>query len=384
MDLRQAQLEVFQDLLRLEQHVLCQFLPKKYNQIDYHTATVNLSTARVTGATSVSLTNDAKKMAKKEIRTMLQDEIKRYETRIQEYENQCQQGLRELEQYYLHQTRNGIPLIDIIRNYFNCRQEKTVQNFINTLTAYRMKLLRRRRRYMAKRQRITPSPEILIDAPGVSFKSDQITYLSRGKSSFNDSSWAFRFSFLLLGPKYIRPNQSWLLTQTKQNKWLDKEFQTIMNKIVPYLLRKYNIKSEYQVMKDLSVQLKTQIHGQYAASLSSRDVLRAREDLRIMKSIRRKLRKRKLILRITDKSNIFYIGRAIDFEKKVQAYREKTNAYQELTSNPLEAILLKVTRLLNDLRAKNCIQANQYDDMMPKRAKVRLGYMYFNPKVHKV
>jgi predicted S18 family serine protease len=103
-----------------------------------------------------------------------------------------------------------------------------------------------------------------------------------------------------------------------------------------------------------------------------------------MKSIRRKLKRNKLILRLTDKSNIFYICRSIDFENKVQAYREKTNAYQELTSNPLEEILYKVTRLLTDLRTKNLIQANQYDEMMPKRAKVRLGYMYFNPKVHKV
>ena len=125
-----------------------------------------------------------------------------------------------------------------------------------------------------------------------------------------------------------------------------------MDKIGPYLLRKYNIKGEYHVMKDLSDQLKNQIHSQYAASLSSRDVIRAREDFRIMRSIRRKLKKQKLIIRITEKSNLFYVGRAIDFEKKVQAYREKTNAYQELTSNPLEAILMKVTRLLNDLRAK--------------------------------
>lgn len=157
-----------------------------------------------------------------------------------------------------------------------------------------------------------------------------------------------------------------------------------MDKVGPYLLRKYNIKSEYPVMKDLSVQLKNQLHSLYAASLSSRDVLRARDDFRIMRSIQRKLKRQNLIIRMTDKSNIFYIGRAIDFEKKVQAYREKTNAYQELTSNPLEAILIKVTRLLNVLRAKNLIQANQYDEMMPKRATVRLGYMYFNPKVHKV
>ena len=180
MDLRQTQLEVFQDLLRLEQHVLCKVLPKQCNQIDYHMATANLTTAPVTGATLVPLTNEAKRM--------VQSDIERYETRIQGLEDQCQQGLRELEHQCMDQTRNGIPLIDIIRNYLNCRQEETLQNSISTLPAHRMQLLRRRRHYVTKKQIITPSPEILIDAPGVSFKRDQITYLSRGNSSFNGSS----------------------------------------------------------------------------------------------------------------------------------------------------------------------------------------------------
>ena len=151
-------------------------------------AKANLTTVCVTGATSVALTNDEKKMARKEMRIMLQNEIKRYETHIQEYENQCQQGLRELESHCIDQTRSGMPLIDIIRKYLNRRQEETVKNSIDTLPAYRMKLLRRRRHYIAKKEIITPSPEILIDAPGVSFKRDQITYLSRGNSSFNGAS----------------------------------------------------------------------------------------------------------------------------------------------------------------------------------------------------
>ena len=103
-----------------------------------------------------------------------------------------------------------------------------------------------------------------------------------------------------------------------------------------------------------------------------------------MKAIQRKLARNKLILRVTDKSNILYICRSIDFDQKAQAYREKTNAYEELPSNPLEEILYRVTRRLNNLRAKGLTQANQHEKMMPKRDKVRLAYMYFNPKVHKV
>ena len=157
-----------------------------------------------------------------------------------------------------------------------------------------------------------------------------------------------------------------------------------MDKIAPHLLRHYGIQSNRQMIKNLTDQIKLQFDIGYTTSLSTRDVFRTQNDFRIMKAIQRKLARNKLILRVTDKSNILYICRSIDFDKKAQAYREKTNAYEELASNPLEEILYKVTRLLNDLRAKGLIQANQHEKMMPKRDKVRLAYMYFNPKVHKV
>ena len=157
-----------------------------------------------------------------------------------------------------------------------------------------------------------------------------------------------------------------------------------MDKTAAHLSRHYSMQSNLPIIKHLADQLKLQFENGYKTSLSARDVFRTQNDFRIMNAIRRKLKRNKLILRMTDKSNILYIGRSIDFDQKAQAYRDKTKAYQELTSNPLEEILYKVTRLLNDLRSKGLIQANQHQKMMPKRDKVRLGYMYFNPKVHKV
>jgi hypothetical protein len=44
-----------------------------------------------------------------------------------------------------------------------------------------MKLLRRRRCFIAKKLKIDPSPEVIIDATGVSFKNEHIAYLSKGK-----------------------------------------------------------------------------------------------------------------------------------------------------------------------------------------------------------
>jgi hypothetical protein len=185
VNIRQNQLELLQELLRLEQHILCRFLPKAYSQIDYDMAPANLTTVAITGNNLVALTNNTKKMAQREKRKLLENELKRYETTIQDYEYQYQQGLIELEQCFIHQTYNGILVIDMIKNYFTFQREKTFHDINNNLTSFRMKLLRRRRCFIAKKLKIDPSPEVIIDATGVSFKNEHIAYLSKGKKRNN-------------------------------------------------------------------------------------------------------------------------------------------------------------------------------------------------------
>jgi hypothetical protein len=118
--------------------------------------------------------------------------------------------------------------------------------------------------------------------------------------------------------------------------------------------------------------------------LSYLNINRARQELKLMKSIQHTLKKRKYILRVTDKSGIFHIGHAADYEQKADAHRQKTGAYIELASDPLWTIFDKVAHLLNNLRLKKQIMARQLREMMPKREKVELAYLYFIPKPHKV
>jgi hypothetical protein len=96
------------------------------------------------------------------------------------------------------------------------------------------------------------------------------------------------------------------------------------------------------------------------------------------------LKKEKYILRVTDKSGIFHIGHAKDYDKKAEAHGHRTGAYIELATNPLWTVYDKVFHLLNDLRSKKHIRAWQLNKMMPKREKVELAYSYFVPKPHKV
>ena len=179
-------MQVIEELLRLEQHILCQFLPKTYSHIDYDMAPANVTTIALTSRTLSEFTNNTKKMIQQEKRLILQNEMKRYETMILDYEYQYQQGLMELEQCFIPQTSsasgNGEQLMDMIKNYLIFTTEKILRNVHNNLTTFRTILVRRRRRFLAKHQKVSPSPEVVIDVPPeISFTNNQIAYLSKGK-----------------------------------------------------------------------------------------------------------------------------------------------------------------------------------------------------------
>ncbi|CAF5223746.1 unnamed protein product, partial [Rotaria magnacalcarata] len=84
-----------------------------------------------------------------------------------------------------------------------------------------------------------------------------------------------------------------------------------------------------------------------------------------------------------DKSGIFHIGSTVDYDEKIEKYQAKTNAYIQLSSDPLMNTLYKVVSLLNNLRIKQQITQWQHTKMMPDKNKIQLAYLYFIPKPHK-
>ena len=188
----------------------------------------------------------------------------------------------------------------------------------------------------------------------------------------------------IIGPSYIRPNQTSLYTSEKKTKEIAKEHAKINSTIQEYLSRYHNIPKSQVISVRISNHLKTCITRRYTVPLSSHDRLRTRIELKLIKSIRRKLKKANLVLQVTDKSGVFYIGRANDFAEKALAYRTKTEAYVELPCNPLREVFLRVLYLVNNLHLKKLLRAWQYKKMMPHQVKTRLAHMYFLPKAHKV
>lgn len=159
----------------------------------------------------------------------------------------------------------------------------------------------------------------------------------------------------------------------------------MMNTISQHLIRSYHIPHSSLVIKEFSQRLESYLYQMYTLPLSYLDTYRIRKEFHTLKAIQYRLRTQKFILCVTDKSGIFHLGHAKDYERKAQAYREKTQAYIQLIhDNPLGTIFHKVVHLLNNLRSKKHILAGQLDRMMPKQDQVTLGYLYFVPKPHKV
>lgn len=192
------------------------------------------------------------------------------------------------------------------------------------------------------------------------------------------------YSCICLGPNYIRPNQSYLYPNIKRDRLIKRQYESMINNMVSHMIRVHHIPSKATVIQQLSEQLKTYLHRQYTNPISYLHIYRTQQELKLIQSIRKRLKQSGQILRVTDKGGIFHIGDVQDYERKVEAYRLKTQAYEELDNNPFSTVFDKVAHLLHDLRSKKQIMAYQLEKMLPKRDKVTLAYLYFVPKPHKV
>ena len=192
------------------------------------------------------------------------------------------------------------------------------------------------------------------------------------------------FLYVIGGPSYIRLNQSTLKNKEVVDKQIQHQHTTIIDKLTEKLRKKCMRQPITSLIQQFSDQLEILFNQQRTTSLSYQDINRTKRELKLVLSIKRKLKKLPVIIRQSDKSGVIHIGYKKDYDQKVLAYQQKTQAYVELSSNPLMDTYEKVIHLLNDLRRKNQIDAWQYKKMLPNEKKMQLAYLYFMPKPHKV
>ncbi|CAF1495611.1 unnamed protein product [Rotaria magnacalcarata] len=186
------------------------------------------------------------------------------------------------------------------------------------------------------------------------------------------------------GSNYIRMNQSAVVSYKKRKQLTKKEHDKIINQVKDYLAIYHRVDRTLPIYDIYSENLQQRLDLRYMAPLSMSSRIRAQREKNIVRSIHRKLKKYKHLVRVTEKSGVFCVLRTQDHEQKAIEYREKTKVYKELSSNRFEATLNKVIRLLNNLHAKQGkLRAWQYNEMRPNVKTCKLAYMYFNPKTHK-
>ena len=118
----------------------------------------------------------------------------------------------------------------------------------------------------------------------------------------------YLFLLIIIGPSCIRLNQSALRSRKEQEIAIKNEHIGIYQKVELNLIGKQNIPMTASIFKQYSKQLLNHLHNSYFTPVPYKDHIQANEQAKIVASIEKKIKQFNLIIRVTDKSNNFYIG----------------------------------------------------------------------------
>ena len=112
---------------------------------------------------------------------------------------------------------------------------------------------------------------------------------------------------------------------------------------------------------------------------------RAKNLKRVVKRLRYKTRLASTIVRKSDKSKVFHLGKVDDYEKKSEEYMARTQAYKCLgIYDPLPDLIQRTNKYLLNLKLAKWITQKQYEQLCINRNEVELAHLYYLPKPHKI
>ncbi|CAF3432854.1 unnamed protein product [Rotaria socialis] len=193
-----------------------------------------------------------------------------------------------------------------------------------------------------------------------------------------------QMSMFIKGLKYVIPCQS-RFSRKPIEQIVNEQYQNIST-IVKNCLKDHYIPITDIRAKQAFQELKCLLSELYSKSIPRKLTIRAKREYKIVRSIQQLLHCRTdIVIRRTDKSKVFYIGKAIDFERKSEEYMLKTEAYQEITNgrSPLSDILCAVQTLLENLVRQKSLTPKQRNQISPKLNQLELGHYHGLPKPHK-
>ncbi|CAF3574024.1 unnamed protein product [Rotaria socialis] len=105
---------------------------------------------------------------------------------------------------------------------------------------------------------------------------------------------------------------------------------------------------------------------------------------RLVKRLKYKFKLANVVLRKSDKSKVFHLGKLEEYNKKSNEYMEITKAYKCLgTIDPLADLMQRTNKYLLDLRLIKWVTQKQCEQLSIKPNEVELAHLYYLPKAHK-
>ncbi|CAF4745423.1 unnamed protein product, partial [Rotaria sp. Silwood2] len=359
-------LQIYEEFILLEQRILHQFLPPNFDEFEK----INRPNFYRLLIADHHLTNmDIKhqtiiKRRKRILITIMNDA---YEHRIIDYEQQYHQGLNVFELRYANNIHvHGISFMDMFKTYMFHQKNRFIHNNIHhKITHARKIIMNHHQRSKLAKQMIGVSPEVCLNVLHCPYKSMELAHISLAES-------------------YVRPNQSILHPSTHIENEIQNTLKDMKEKVFRQITNYCKREPPKLMMNRFCELLENRLRQRFMAPIPYADQRRAQREYDLVKSIRRKAHKFKHIIRVCDKGGGLHIGDKSDYERKAAKYREDTKAYQELPSNPLKDMITNVINALDDMKKTKQISNYTYNRLVPNPKLVRLSYMYFNPKPHKV
>lgn len=167
----------------LEMRISCKFLPETFDQLERFIAPINYSPMN-NNPNAIEVKNKRYKIIQEAKRQWLNVTLHAYEIKIQEYEQQFQDELVQLESYLSNNKNNGVydsTLFSNIKEYITCYTDKLQQSIHQKMSSFRVVLLQHRHRSLKTKKYIGVSPEPYLDCVSNPFNTLQWNQLSLGK-----------------------------------------------------------------------------------------------------------------------------------------------------------------------------------------------------------
>ena len=186
--LRQEQLEKFEEMTKLEVRILCRILPKSMNELDQLIPSDRPAFSRSNppsvenNESLYEIIKNHQKWIRNYKRQMLAKQLEDYESAIEQNEFLYQETLFNFESELSDETIDqGDTLMICLYNYLNCRTMTKMREIRFNETVFRQKLLhpRHRRSSVTKNNNsISIYPEAIIEIVEKVFTKDELDLLS--------------------------------------------------------------------------------------------------------------------------------------------------------------------------------------------------------------